>query len=135
MVFWLCFAWYVFTASGHTYSPDEETMYAVTRAIIHTGQVNIVTDGSEAMASLRSSPIGAVAPYGILPSLLAIPFYLIGLLVSPNATTHWDMTHLLVSLCNAPISAGCVALLYRMLWRLNVPRSSIIILTITYAVG
>ena len=135
MVFWLCCAWYVFTASGHTYSPDEETMYAVTRAIIHTGQVNIVTDGSEAMASLRSSPIGAVAPYGILPSLLAIPFYLIGLLVSPNATTHWDMTHLLVSLCNAPISAGCVALLYRMLWRLNVPHSSIIILTITYAVG
>ncbi len=110
-------------------------MYAVTRAIIHTGQVNIVTDGSEAMASLRSSPIGAVAPYGILPSLLAIPFYLIGLLVSPNTTTQWDMTHLLVSLCNAPISAGCVAIFYRILWRINIPRSGIIILTITYAVG
>jgi hypothetical protein len=135
LVFWLSCAWYIFTASGHTYSPDEETMYAVTRAIVHTGQVNIVTDGSEAMAALRPAPIGAVAPYGIVPSLLAIPFYLVGLLLAPTAATEWDMTHLLVSLCNAPVSAGCVALLLRILMRLRLPTTSIIILTVTYALG
>ncbi len=135
VVFWLCCAWYVFTASGHTYSPDEETMYAVTRAIVHTGQVNIVTDGSEALAALRPSPIGAVAPYGILPSLLAIPLYIIGLLLSPTTATQWEMTHLFVSLCNAPISAGCVALFLRILLRLRLPSATVIILTITYAIG
>lgn len=135
VVFWLCCAWYIVTASGHTYSPDEETMYAVTRAIVHTGQVNIVTDGSEALAALRPSAIGAVAPYGILPSLLAIPFYVVGLLLAPTTATQWDTTHLLISLCNAPISAGCVALFLRILMRLRLPSRGIIVLTITYAIG
>lgn len=135
VVFWVCCAWYVLTASGHTYSPDEETMYAVTRAIVHTGHVNIVTDGSEALAALRPSPIGAVAPYGILPSLLAIPFYIIGLLAAPTPAAIWDTTHLLIALCNAPISAGCVAIFWRLLHRLRIPTPAITILTLTYAIG
>jgi hypothetical protein len=72
----------------------------------------------------------------ILPSFIAVPFYFVGtLFTEPNTLKQWDLTHLLVSLVNVPVSAGCVALFMRLLQRLRMPRASVAILTITYAVG
>ena len=136
-VFWVCCAFYLFTVSGHTYSPDEETMYAVTRSIVENGRVTIDASADQPLAALRTGFSGGrVAPYGILPSFIAVPFYFVGtLFTEPNTLKQWDLTHLLVSLVNVPISAGCVALFMRLLQRLRMPRASIPILTITYALG
>jgi hypothetical protein len=80
-VFWVCCAFYLFTASGHTYSPDEETMYAVTRSIVENGRVTIDASADQPLAALRTGFTGGrVAPYGILPSFIAVPFYFVGTL-------------------------------------------------------
>lgn len=62
-VFWVCCAFYLFTASGHTYSPDEETMYAVTRSIVENGRVTINANDDQPLAALRTGFTGGrVAP-------------------------------------------------------------------------
>jgi hypothetical protein len=112
-------------------------MYAVTRSIVENGRVTINASDNQPLAALRTGFTGGrVAPYGILPSFIAVPFYFIGTLFTPaNTLLQSDLTHLLVSLVNVPISAGCVALFMRLLQRLRLPRASIPILTITYAIG
>ncbi|MCX7790773.1 MAG: hypothetical protein N2378_09055, partial [Chloroflexaceae bacterium] len=83
-IFLLLCGFYLLTMSGHTYSPDEETMLAVTRGLIERRDVAVVVEDGAPVAALRPGRDGGrYSPYGVLPSLLAVPLHLLGNLVAP----------------------------------------------------
>jgi hypothetical protein len=76
-VFLILSGFYLLTMSGHTYSSDEETMLAVTRGLIERGDVAVVVEDGAPVSALCPGRDGRVySPYGVLPSLLAIPLHL-----------------------------------------------------------
>jgi hypothetical protein len=84
-VFLILSGFYLLTMSGHTYSSDEETMLAVTRGLIERGDVAVVVEDGAPVSALCPGRDGRVySPYGVLPSLLAIPLHLPGTLIAPS---------------------------------------------------
>ncbi|MFQ3631926.1 hypothetical protein [Roseiflexus sp.] len=112
--FLLLLALYLLTASGHLYSPDEEAMYYVTRALATRADVAI-EDGDLVPMPLREGRDGRrVSPYGILPSLAALPFFAAGALLSSGAPVevYEYLTRFGVSLLNAVVTAATGAILF-----------------------
>ncbi|NJN16334.1 MAG: hypothetical protein HC822_08695 [Oscillochloris sp.] len=130
---------YLLTLSGHTYSADEETMYAVTRGLIESGRVAVTVENNAPLAALRPGRDGlAYSPYGVLPSLLALPLYGLGALAAigvdvPGAQDY--LTRLAISLLNGPLTAATAALLAAWALRLGVGRRWAIGLALAYGVG
>jgi hypothetical protein len=117
---------YLLTTSGHLYSPDEETMYEVTAAMLTRGAVDLPNDNSLPLIALHRGPNGLwYSHFGILPSLLAIPGYLLGQLIGGGATPAGSMlSHLFVSLINAPITALTAGFVLLFVRRLGYSRSA-----------
>ncbi len=112
--FLLLLALYLLTASGHLYSPDEEAMYYVTRGLATRGDIAIEGDDLVPMP-LREGRDGRwVSPYGILPSLAALPFFALGALLASGASVevYEYLTRFMVSLLNAPVTAATGAALF-----------------------
>ena len=126
VVFLLSCAFYIATASGHTYSPDEETMIAVSDAIVHTHSVALRHADGQPWAALRDGiAYGRYASYGILPSLLVIPASLTASFFFDSASlAYTDLVRLLVGLINAPITAATIACLAILLNRTTLSRSA-----------
>lgn len=136
-MFWLCCAFYIATASGHTYSPDEETMVAVSDAIVHTHSVKLRHADGQPWAALRDgADYGRYAAYGILPSLLALPASTLSAAVFVRGSTaNTDLTRLLASLINAPITAATITCLAVLLERTSLPRGARVWTLVAAAVG
>ncbi|GAB4441225.1 MAG: hypothetical protein OHK0015_38280 [Chloroflexi bacterium OHK40] len=119
-IFLLLSGIYLLTMSGHTYSADEETMLAVTRGMLARGDVAVVADGDAPLAALRPGRDGGrYSPYGVLPSLLAMPFQLIGGLLGDDAG-QWDYaSRFAVTALNGFVTAGSAALLAAWAMRLG----------------
>lgn len=106
---------YLLTAGGHTYSYDEETMFALTESLVERGSIVIPT--------CTGCPILHVSPmrngvnysrYGPLQSLAAAPFYVAGrALAADSEPARWVLTRFAVTLLNAVATAGVATLLYR----------------------
>lgn len=112
-VFSCLLAVYLLTASGHLYSPDEEAMYYVVRSIATRADVAVEGDDLVPMP-LREGRNGRMfSPYGILPSLAALPFFGAGALLATGASieVYEYLTRFSVSLLNAPVTAATGALL------------------------
>ncbi|NJM05379.1 hypothetical protein HC891_02850, partial [Candidatus Gracilibacteria bacterium] len=111
----------VLTMSGHTYSADEETMIAVTQALLTRGSVAIEAAPDAPLAALRPGRDGGrYSPYGVLPSLLALPFYAPALLLAPLGQPLVDYgARLSIALINAFVTAATAALLARWALRLG----------------
>lgn len=112
--FLLLLALYLLTASGHLYSPDEEAMYYVTRAIATRADVAI-EDGDLVPMPLREGRDGRrVSPYGILSSLAALPFFALGALLAAGAPVevYEYLTRFGVSLLNTPVTAATGAVMF-----------------------
>lgn len=111
-IFLLLCGFYLLTMSGHTYSPDEETMLAVTRALIERREVAVVVEDGAPVAALRPGRDGGrYSPYGVLPSLLAVPLHLLGSLVAPAGPPADYATRFAVTALNGPLTAATAALL------------------------
>lgn len=106
---------YVLTAGGHTYSYDEETMFALTESLVERGSVVIPT--CSGCPILRVTPLRDeinYSRYGPVQSLAAIPFYAVGRIVAgDDPVARWFVTRFAVSLLNAVVTAAIGALLYR----------------------
>ncbi|WP_129673086.1 hypothetical protein [Candidatus Chloroploca sp. Khr17] len=105
--------WYLLTMSGHTYSPDEETMLAVTRSLLEQGDVVVRNDADAPFSALRPGREGqSFSPYGVLPSLLALPLYALGSWFggSDPATSSYT-ARFAVMMLNGPITAATAALI------------------------
>jgi hypothetical protein len=116
---------YLLTTSGHLYSPDEETMYEVTAAMLTRGAVDLPNDNSLPLIALHRGPTGLwYSHFGILPSLLAIPSYLLGQAIGGATPAGSMLSHLFVSLINAPITALTAGVLLLFVRRLGYSRSA-----------
>jgi hypothetical protein len=106
-------ALYLLTASGHLYS-DEEAMYYVTRGLATRGDIAIEGDDLVPMPLREGRDGRMVSPYGILPSLAALPFFALGALLAGGASVevYEYLTRFTVSLLNAPVTAATGAVLF-----------------------
>lgn len=136
LVLFLVFsACYLLTMSGHMYTSDEETMYVVTRRIALEGDVAVVAEEGTPVAALRGgADKRGYAPYGILPSLLALPFFTLGALAAPPDPAAFEyVTRLAVAATNGPVTAATAAWLAAWLLRLGARRSTAVIVALLYA--
>ncbi len=131
----LC-GFYLLTMSGHTYSPDEETMLAVTRGLIERRDVAVVVEDGAPIAALRPGRDGGrYSPYGVLPSLLAVPLHLLGSLVAPAGPPADYATRFAVTALNAPLTAATAALLAWWALRLGATRAWATALALLYGLA
>lgn len=111
-IFLLLCGLYLLLLSGHTYSADEETMLAVTRGLIERGDVAVMVAEGAPVAALRPGRDGgSYSPYGVLPSLLAVPLHLVGALLAPAGPAADYTTRFAVTALNAPLTAAAGAVL------------------------
>src|SRR5947209_8503747 len=111
---------YALTSSGHTYSFDEETMFALTASLAERGSVEIPTCGECAIIRAEPLPGGRnYSRYGPLQSLAAVPLYWAGQLVAgagpaaPAASAgRWFTTRFFAVLLDALATAGTATLLH-----------------------
>lgn len=137
IIFCLFTAFYLLTMSGHMYVSDEETMYLVTRRLLLDGDVALEVERGAPVATLRRGPDGRrYAPYGIVPSLLALPFFWLGTLMAAPETPAFEYTtRLAVSAVNAPVTAATVALLVAWALRLGFARWIALTLALLYGLA
>lgn len=125
-VFLLLAGLYLLAMSGHTYSADEETMLAVTRALLASGSVDLAPAEAAGapLAALRPGPGGGrYSPYGVLPSLVALPPHALAGLAAPLGAAAADYaTRFAVTALNGPVTAATAALLAAWALRLGAAR-------------
>lgn len=123
--------------SGHTYSPDEETMYAVTQGIALTGSVAVVVPDGAPVSALRPGLAGHVySPYGLLPSLLALPLFWLGMLFGTDSPAAFAYaTHFTVTMLNVPLTAATATVLFVWVRRLGVRSLYGALLALSYCFG
>jgi 4-amino-4-deoxy-L-arabinose transferase-like glycosyltransferase len=112
-IYWLIVALLLLTLSGHFYTPDEEAMYLVSKAIVDRGAVDIGAY-TDYQTSIRVPGIDGkgYASYGLLPSLLAAPLYAVATFVTPqNPLAQYDLAHVLISAVNIPFTAAIAVII------------------------
>ncbi|HST04167.1 MAG TPA: hypothetical protein VLQ48_05465 [Chloroflexia bacterium] len=101
---------YLLTMSGHTYSPDEETMLETSRALVTRG--TWAMPPSHTLVQVVGTDGNTYSQYGPAQSLAAAPWTAVGLLVGelfPKDQAGFPL-RLILSSYNALIAAGLVAL-------------------------
>ncbi len=132
-VFFMLSGFYLLTMSGHTYSADEETMLTVTRSLLERNDVAVVVEDGAPVAALRPGRDGNVySPYGILPSLLAIPLHLLGTMIAPSGLSADYASRFAVTMLNGFLTAATCAILARWAQRLGATTGWSIILALLY---
>lgn len=123
-IFLLLSGFYLLTMSGHTYSPDEETMVAVTRGLASGAGVAVVVPKGAPVAALRPGLEGlSYSPYGVLPSLLSLPLYALGTLAASLGAPALDYaTRLAIGAFNGIVTAATAAVLAGWALRLGAGR-------------
>src|SRR4051812_4251192 len=71
---------YILTMSGHTYSPDEETMLETSRSLVMKGTWTM--SPSHALVQVPGKDGRMYSQYGPGQSLAAVPWVAVGLMVS-----------------------------------------------------
>ncbi|NTU78507.1 MAG: hypothetical protein HGA45_03750 [Chloroflexales bacterium] len=136
-IFLLLSGLYLLTLSGHTYSPDEETMLAVTRGLLERGSVAVVVEDGAPVSALRPGPDGGrYSPYGVLPSLLALPLQALGALLGGDDPGGRDYaSRLAVTALNGPVTAATTAVLAAWALALGAPRRWAAALALLYGLA
>ncbi|WP_298490018.1 hypothetical protein [uncultured Chloroflexus sp.] len=135
-IFLLFCGFYLLTMSGHTYSADEETMLAVTRSLIERGDVAVLVEDGAPVAALRPGRNEQpYSPYGLLPSLLAIPFHRLGELIAPIGRSADFATRFTVTMLNSFVTAATCAVLARWAWQLGASTLWAAILALLYGLA
>lgn len=115
-LFLLLFGVYVLTASGHTYSPDEESIFHVTRSLVERGDFNIPSRSDYPVVGGQRGVGGKIySGTGILPSLALTPFYVAGTLAAQMfeaRLSEYLVRLAVVSTFNALLAALAGAIFY-----------------------
>jgi hypothetical protein len=118
------FAVYLLTASGHTYSPDEESLLYVAQSFIAHGEFNIPDPDQYPVTGGHRGEGGRIfSGTGLAQSLLALPFFVAASEIARAFDPHsrdFILRLVVVSLFNAILSALTGILLYGWLRRLRV---------------
>ena len=82
---------YVLTMSGHFSSPDEEIMYQVTRSMAELRGFGIgAGSGGSTFLTVPGSDGALYGPYGVVPSTLGVPAYLVGRAVAATLPPRYS---------------------------------------------
>src|SRR5215210_6614699 len=101
---------YVLTMSGHTYSPDEETMLATSQALVLKGTWELPQ--SRNLVEVTGADGKRYSQYGPGQSVAALPWVLVGQIVSglfPKGQAGFPL-RLVLGLYNALVAAGICGL-------------------------
>jgi hypothetical protein len=101
---------YILTMSGHTYSPDEETMLEASRSLVEQGSWSMPASGS--LVQVEGIDGRTYSQYGPGQSLAAVPWVAAGKLMGtlfPKDQAGFPL-RLVLGTYNALITAGIVAL-------------------------
>lgn len=135
-IFLLFCGFYLLTMSGHTYSADEETMLAVTRSLIERGDVAVVAVAESPFVALRPGVDDrGYSPFGVLPSLLAIPFHLLGEQIASSGARADYATRFTVTALNGLLTASTCAILALWALRLGATKGWVAILALLYGLA
>ncbi len=135
-IFLIFCGFYLLTMSGHTYSADEETMLAVTRSLIERGDVAVVAIAESPFVALRPGlDDRGYSPFGVLPSLLAIPFHLLGELIASSGARADYATRFAVTALNGLLTAATCAVLALWALRLGATKGWAVILALLYGLA
>jgi hypothetical protein len=138
-IFLLLVGIYSLTAGGHTYSSDEEGILATTRALVERRSVVLVlTDDNVGVVPIRTGRTGeSVGASGIGQSLVAVPLYLAGSLVSTTvADSYVDFTErVFVGWTNPVLTALGAVFFFLLADLLGARRLWAVALTLTYGLA
>lgn len=137
-VFLLVFGVYGLSMGGHTYSVDEETYFAATRALLNGDSVITPTEDVDAVVILvrhKNGELTTAAPIGTL--LLFAPFYVAGRAISLpwSGFAAEEVLRLVFLTANSVFTALTAALMVPLCKRLGARLRSGVLLALTYALG
>lgn len=130
-------SFFVLTSGGHTYSYDEETMFALTQSLVERGTFEIPACSECGVLRADPAPGGRnYSRYGVLPSLLAVPFYLVGrALADQDEPARWVLTRMFATLIDPLATAATAALVYGALRAIGYRVRVAIATALLYALG
>ena len=129
---------YLLTSGGHTSSPDEESMYFVTQSMVsHFGldvPVGTGTTGAQAVLGVDGKEY---APYGLVPSIMAVPFYLFGAEVGRLAPSPFDdyIKRLFVCFLDSFVTAATCCLVFLFSRKLRYPPKVSLLVALAFGVS
>ncbi len=137
VIFLVLTAFYLLTMSGHPYSSDEETMYVVTRQIALAGDIVVEVEPGAPVAALRKGIENRYySPYGIMPSIVALPLFYLGTLLEPSGGAAFEYaTRFTVLATNSLVTATTAALLAAWALRLGAGRFTAVALALLYGLA
>jgi hypothetical protein len=137
-LFLLTSAVYALAAGGHTYSSDEEGLFATTRALVeHRNPTIVIDDKNNNVVPARVGRGGKLVSIGGLgQSVVAIPLYLAGSVAGYHihgGNFGEYPERLFVGWTDALVTALGVALLFLLLERIGTERRWAVALALVYA--
>ncbi|MGB8647516.1 MAG: glycosyltransferase family 39 protein [Anaerolineae bacterium] len=131
------FAVYLLSGSGHTYSPDEESIVYVAQSFVTRGEFSIPNPEQYPVVGGHRGVGGQFySGTGVGSSLLAVPFYVLANQVADAFDPHYRdfiLRLALVLLFNSSISALAGMLLYAWLRRIGASPRAAVALVFVYA--
>lgn len=125
-LFLFLFSAYVLTASGHTYSPDEEAILYVAQSFVTRGEFNIPNPNQYPVVGGQRGIGGKIySGTGMLTSMLVVPFFVVGDLAARSFDPRWQpyvIRFLVVPTFNALLSALSSVILLAWLRRMGLSR-------------
>lgn len=112
---------YLLTMSGHFTSPDEEIMYQVSRSMAELHGFGAAPGGGSTFLAVPGSNGGLYGPYGVVPSALGVPAYLLGRAVAATLPPRYSevVPRFFFAMDDAALSALTCVVLYVFAYRLG----------------
>lgn len=134
----LVFGLYLLTMAGHTSSPDEESLFYMTKSLVDHGRLDIPEDGRLTSNLLAAGQSGrAYAPYGPVVPILLAPFYIAGDAVAkafePGMREY--VLRLATNLLDPTLTALSVAVLVRFATDLGASGAAAVTLALTFGLA
>lgn len=138
-LFIFLFSLYLLTASGHTYSPDEEAILYVAQSFVTRGDFNIPNPNQYPVVGGQRGIAGKIySGTGMLTSMLVVPFFVVGDLAARAFDPRWQpyvVRFLVVPTFNALLAALGSVILLAWLRRLGLSRRVSFALVLVYALA
>jgi hypothetical protein len=111
-------------------------MLAVTRSLLERGDVAVVVEDGAPVVALRPGRDGNVySPYGILPSLLAIPLHLLGTIIAHTGSSADYASRFTVTMLNGLLTAATCAVIARWAQQLGATIGWSLVLALIYGLS
>lgn len=137
-LFFLLLAVYLFTASGHAYAADEETIIYVTAGILRRDDFAVPHEDAPTLGMMRGTDGRYYSQTGIAPSLIAAPFFGVGEAFSKFSPARFNgfWTRFgVITFLNPLVTALTATLLYCLIVGLGYSRRSAVITALAFGLA